>query len=313
MSCNESISEKNINYYTCPMHPQIRMDSSGQCPICGMDLIAIKKNASEMIQLHSDHKKIQNKIVKIDPRYTQNIGVKTEKVVKRDLIQEILTYGKVAHDHNLWVAQNEFIQALKLGDFSLIKASERKLKFLGLSEDWIKTLKKNRSADISLHLESKGQPSFFEAYVYQEDIEFIKEGLEAIIIDQKGRYLETGHVKAIGTLVDLNSRSVRVLVEAPKPLNLKLNTFIQVKIKIPLGNKISVSAESILFNGNHNMVYVKVSKGQFSPRIIQVGQQAGDYYEVYSGLNENELVVTNGHFLIDSETKIKLGDTAHQH
>ena len=26
-------------YYTCPMHPQIRADNPGKCPICGMTLI----------------------------------------------------------------------------------------------------------------------------------------------------------------------------------------------------------------------------------------------------------------------------------
>nr|WP_262497342.1 heavy metal-binding domain-containing protein [Niastella vici] len=25
--------------YTCPMHPQIKMDKPGKCPICGMTLV----------------------------------------------------------------------------------------------------------------------------------------------------------------------------------------------------------------------------------------------------------------------------------
>lgn len=25
--------------YSCPMHPQIKSDKPGQCPICGMDLV----------------------------------------------------------------------------------------------------------------------------------------------------------------------------------------------------------------------------------------------------------------------------------
>ena len=27
-----------MNLYTCPMHPEIRQDQPGYCPICGMDL-----------------------------------------------------------------------------------------------------------------------------------------------------------------------------------------------------------------------------------------------------------------------------------
>ena len=33
--------------YTCSMHPQIRQDEPGQCPICGMDLIAVETAARE--------------------------------------------------------------------------------------------------------------------------------------------------------------------------------------------------------------------------------------------------------------------------
>jgi Cu(I)/Ag(I) efflux system membrane fusion protein len=32
--------------YTCSMHPQIRQNEPGDCPICGMDLIPLDKNGS---------------------------------------------------------------------------------------------------------------------------------------------------------------------------------------------------------------------------------------------------------------------------
>lgn len=309
LSCQGSQADKDIEYYTCPMHPQIRMDAPGQCPICGMTLIPVKKEKSKDVTTgsESDAGGAKEQVLHIDPSYVQNIGMVTESVEKRVLVYEIPTYGKVAHDHKLWVAQNEYIESLKLGDASLIKSSELKLKYMGLSDKWIQAIKKTRSADITLHIESEGEPTFFEAYVYQEDIGRVQEGLETEITDQKGRFLANGHVKAIGTLVDLNSRSVRVLVESEKPLDLKLNTFIQVKIKIPMGEKLSVSKEAILFNGNHNMVYLSKGDGAFEPRVIQVGEEADGYYEVLGGLTEGELVVTNGHFLIDSESQIKMG------
>jgi membrane fusion protein, copper/silver efflux system len=25
--------------YTCPMHPDVKKDAPGQCPVCGMDLV----------------------------------------------------------------------------------------------------------------------------------------------------------------------------------------------------------------------------------------------------------------------------------
>lgn len=318
VSCSGG-KDPNIEHYTCPMHPQIKMENSGQCPICGMDLIAVKKEISEDHSGHENHQEkgtSSSQQIKINPRYIQNIGVLTEKVQKRDLTQIIPTYGKIAHDHKLWVAQNEYIEALKLGDRELIKATERKLIFLGLSEKWIETIKKTKSADITLHLNTDNvKPKYIEAYVYQEDIGRIKEGLTVQITDQKGRFLANGLIKAIGTLVDLNSRSIRVLVESDKPLNLKLNTFVQVKIKVPMGDKLSVNTQAILFNGDHNMVYISKGKGAFEPKMIQVGEEAGNYHEILGGLSDGDLVVTNGHFLIDSESQIKMGgsNSGHNH
>lgn len=34
-------------FYTCSMHPQIMQDRPGKCPICGMDLIAVKKGKGQ--------------------------------------------------------------------------------------------------------------------------------------------------------------------------------------------------------------------------------------------------------------------------
>ena len=30
-----------ILYYTCPMHPSVRADKPGACPICGMNLVPV--------------------------------------------------------------------------------------------------------------------------------------------------------------------------------------------------------------------------------------------------------------------------------
>lgn len=38
---NDAHAEKAATKYTCPMHPQVISDKPGQCPICGMDLVAL--------------------------------------------------------------------------------------------------------------------------------------------------------------------------------------------------------------------------------------------------------------------------------
>ena len=67
------------------------------------------------------------------------------------------------------------------------------------------------------------------------------------------------------------------------------------------------------------IVFIDKDKGLFEPRDIIVGARAGGFYEVKSGLQEGEKVVTSGNFLIDSESRLKavlegMGtEGAHQH
>jgi hypothetical protein len=37
--------------YTCPMHPEIRSDKPGKCPICGMDLIKVEISKADSTQI----------------------------------------------------------------------------------------------------------------------------------------------------------------------------------------------------------------------------------------------------------------------
>jgi hypothetical protein len=42
------MEELNPQNYTCPMHPKIVRDKPGNCPICGMNLVALKSKASDI-------------------------------------------------------------------------------------------------------------------------------------------------------------------------------------------------------------------------------------------------------------------------
>ena len=41
-----------IEYWTCTMHPSVKMKGPGKCPICAMDLVAVKKQAAATEQEH---------------------------------------------------------------------------------------------------------------------------------------------------------------------------------------------------------------------------------------------------------------------
>lgn len=49
-SCSDKrkVAEHKDSYYTCSMHPQIMEPHPGKCPICGMNLIPIQKNKTDI-------------------------------------------------------------------------------------------------------------------------------------------------------------------------------------------------------------------------------------------------------------------------
>jgi Cu(I)/Ag(I) efflux system membrane fusion protein len=69
-----------------------------------------------------------------------------------------------------------------------------------------------------------------------------------------------------------------------------------------------IPASAPLITGKRAVVYVQVpntEKPTYQGREIVLGQRAGDYYIVESGLQEGEIVVTNGNFKIDSAMQIQ--------
>jgi len=53
-------------------------------------------------------------------------------------------------------------------------------------------------------------------------------------------------------------------------------------------------------------VYVAKGKGEFEGRQVQLGPAGTDYYPVLAGLKEGERVVSQGSFLIDSQTRSRV-------
>ncbi len=69
-----------------------------------------------------------------------------------------------------------------------------------------------------------------------------------------------------------------------------------------------IPASAPLITGKRAVVYVEIPSDEgplFEGREVELGPRAGDYYVVKSGVEEGELVVTNGAFKIDSELQIQ--------
>lgn len=84
---NETAAKKE--YYTCTMHPQIRSDKPGLCPICGMELI--KKVEDETVAPVSDKDMAQMVTLGGNKQVLANVSL--YKIKKENLAKEFTTYS----------------------------------------------------------------------------------------------------------------------------------------------------------------------------------------------------------------------------
>jgi len=78
--------------WTCAMHPQIRMEQPGKCPICGMELIPLIKSSTTSVDPSAIH---------LSKEAAQLANVLTSVVTKEKPVKEVRLYGKIQADERL--------------------------------------------------------------------------------------------------------------------------------------------------------------------------------------------------------------------
>ncbi len=81
-------SEEEHTIWTCSMHPQIRQDKPGDCPICGMDLIPLQNNQAT----------IDDDAIEMSEAAMKLAEVQTATVTRGVASRELLLYGKIQVD-----------------------------------------------------------------------------------------------------------------------------------------------------------------------------------------------------------------------
>lgn len=178
-----SSPEKEAEIWTCSMHPQIRRDGPGSCPLCGMDLVPVKKSVGGVrtISISADVKKLMN--VQTVPVTRQYVTADVRMVGKVDYDETRLAYitawvsGRLDRlfvdytgvevkkgDHmvsiyseELYTAQEELISATQssaqrppsrfIEPMDLVESAREKLRLLGITEQQVQ------------EIEQRGKPS----------------------------------------------------------------------------------------------------------------------------------------------------------
>lgn len=155
-------------YFTCSMDPQVIENKAGNCPICHMKLIKVKKNSLEpgQIKLSAQQIKlgnitfdtIQMKVlakevtltgkVTVDQNLSDAISARVEGRIEKLLVKNVGDYiskGQLLYEiysEDLNAAQHEYILSIQNGGNSnrFTEAAKNKLLLYGMSESQINQL-----------------------------------------------------------------------------------------------------------------------------------------------------------------------------
>ncbi|HYV31270.1 MAG TPA: heavy metal-binding domain-containing protein, partial [Candidatus Binatia bacterium] len=108
--------------------------------------------------------------------------------------------------------------------------------------------------------------------------------------------------------VDEKTRTARVRMEFHNPgYFLKPGMFATVELQAELEPSVLLVPDAaVLRSGQKNTVFVALDGGRFEPRTVVLGPRSeNNLYQVLSGLNRGERVVTSGQFMLDSESQLR--------
>ncbi|MBI2027474.1 MAG: efflux RND transporter periplasmic adaptor subunit [Deltaproteobacteria bacterium] len=302
-------------FYRHPMRSDITSPTPAKDEM-GMDYIPVyEEDVNE-----SDSSEVSGRSAfSLSTEKQQLIGVTTTTAEVRSLSIAIRASGKVAFDPDLFTAVEEYKQALisknEIRDNAydslhrqandLVRSAKTKLKLMGLTDAQIRDMGHSQSASMDLIL-PKGT-----VWIYAEVFEYEVAGLKAgqkveVTAPSIPGSVFTGKVTNMSPIIDSQTRTLRVLSQVPDSTGLlRPNTFVNVKIIVDLGQKLAIPVDSVLHSGNQDFVFVVKDKGKFIPQEIITGFKAGDFYEVQSGLQAGQTLVTAANFLIDSESRLR--------
>lgn len=307
-SKTSSVADADIEYWTCPMHPQIKEKGPGQCPICHMDLVPKRKKATTNKVPH-DHNHEHTATdstpgeVEISGERQQLIGLRTAVAEVKELHTSIRTTGRVAFDPELAVAIREYLSIA--ADPTLRQYSVTRLKMLGMGEEEIRSLPARRKEYESLYLQDSGNTTWVYAALYQNDISFVKPGMKAKIRLPGSSASEwQGIVRSVTPTVDPTTRNLQARIEIKNAKDLRPNMYVNVSIISNAGKGLVIPNDALVDTGHEQIVYVIRDKTNFAPRRIQVDRETDEGIVVVKGLTAGEVVVSSATFLIDSESKL---------
>jgi Cu(I)/Ag(I) efflux system membrane fusion protein len=375
-SCKNKTKTEVANsdvYYTCSMDPQVVESRPGKCPICHMELTAVKKSAAqkndnelqlspEQMQLGNIHvdtigkEFIGNQMIltgtlnfdetKIND-VSARVGGRIEKLYFKKT-GDYVSKGAPLYDiysEELNNAKQEYLLALQkkatLGNSlvnfdDIIDAAKNKLLLWGLSEQQIKNLNKHTLANTKttfystasgyitqLNLQEGDYVAeggsvvkltglsdlWVEAQVYATQLSQLNNAKEVTvqIPDLPGKTIP-GKISFQNPELNPETRINLIRINISNKKNeLKPGMSAYINVKTGGVNALFLPSDAVLRDGKMAMVWIETSQNKFKSVMVETGMESANRIEIKSGIHENDVVVTSGAYLLQSEYVFRKG------
>ena len=148
-----------------------------------------------------------------------------------------------------------------------------------------------------------------EAQVYASQLASVDyKGLATVQLpDMPGKEI-TGKVTFANPEISADTRINLLRVSIPNTGNqLKPGMPAYVVLKGTAGNAMTLPIDAVLRDGKMAMVWVQTDKNTYKRKMVETGLESGDRIEIRSGLQNGDVVVISGAYLLNSEYIFKKG------
>jgi Cu(I)/Ag(I) efflux system membrane fusion protein len=368
----KSDSGRKVLYWYDPMYPQSRFDRPGKSPFMDMQLVpkyaddgpagggvAIDPRVAQNLGVRTAVARagtLERRVEAVGTVAWNERGVVVLQSRTGGFVEKLharAPLDPVAQGAPLvdllvpeWAAaQEEYLALAKSelpGSDALRAAARQRLVLLGMSEELIQTVERERRAQprITLRAPIGGVIQALEvregmtvmpgatlfrivdlatvwvnAEVPESASAAVRPGtpVEARVAAWPGETFR-GRVAAILPEVAADTRTVRARIELANPgRRLSPGMFASLAFAPSAGRRgLLVPSESVIRTGTRTVVILAEAKGMFRPVDVEPGLESGGDTEILKGLAEGDRVVLSGQFLIDSESSLRAALTRMQ-
>jgi Cu(I)/Ag(I) efflux system membrane fusion protein len=150
---------------------------------------------------------------------------------------------------------------------------------------------------------------WIEAQVYLPYLPYFKLGTESkFTIPTASNRIYSGKVIFIDPQVQSPERFVLARFKIDNPdLEIKPGMLVNIKLKTQKIRTFAISTESVIQDSRGPSVWIYLNDGVFENKMVKVGMQNDRMIEIQGGLEENDIVVISGAYLLNSEYIFKRG------